>query len=193
MEKTEKENNEYNRNHYKKMRNDYVSIRREEEIKFEKDVVGKCKDDPKLFYRYVNGKMTYKDTTVKLIKEKRIYDTEEEMSELMNESFKSVFTREEEFEEPNKERRLEGLREIRVEKKEIMKLLEELDVRKAMGPDGVSNWTLRECKDQLVEPIWDVINSSLKEGIVPREWKRANTQEPNLHIFPVPLCCVCLW
>lgn len=24
------------------------------------------------------------------------------------------------------------------------------------------------------EPIWDIVNSSLKEGKVPREWKRAN-------------------
>ena len=32
----------------------------------------------------------------------------------------------------------------------------------------------KKCREQLVEPIWNVINSSLKEGKVPREWKRAN-------------------
>ena len=76
--------------------------------------------------------------------------------------------------QPNKEGGHGGLWEIRVEMNEMRKLLEELDVRKAMGPDEVSNWMLRECKEQLVEPIWDVINSSLREGKVPREWKRAN-------------------
>lgn len=40
--------------------------------------------------------------------------------------------------------------------------------------DGVSGWTLKECREQVMEPIWDVINSLLMEGRVPREWKRAN-------------------
>ena len=31
-------------------RNDNVRIRREEEIQLEKDIVNKCKDEPKLFY-----------------------------------------------------------------------------------------------------------------------------------------------
>lgn len=47
-------------------------------------------------------------------------------------------------------------------------------VRKVMGPDGVSGWVLKECRDQLLEPIWNVVNSSLKEARVPKEWKRAN-------------------
>ena len=156
------------------MRNEYVRVRREEEIKFEKDVVEKCNDNPKLFYRYVNDKMTSKEEIVTLIKGHKIYDKEEEMTELMNESFKSVFNKDEEFVEPNKERRQMGLCEIKVERREIMELMEKLDVRKSMGPDEVSNWTLKECREQLVEPIWDVINSSLIEGCVPEEWKRAN-------------------
>lgn len=41
-----------------------------------------------------------------------------------------------------------------------------------MGPDGVSGWTLNKCREQVVEPIWDVMTCSVKEGKVPREWKR---------------------
>ena len=92
----------------------------------------------------------------------------------MNESFKSVFSVEEEFAEPKEEVRRVGLQEVKVEKYEIGKLLEKLDVRKAMGPDEVSNWILKECKKQLEEPFWDVINTSMMEGRVPKEWKRAN-------------------
>ena len=54
-----------------------------------------------------------------------------------------------------------------------------LDVRKAMGPDGVSGWTQKECKAQLIQPIWEVIISSIEEAMVPQEWKRANI---------VPIC-----
>ncbi|MPC64674.1 hypothetical protein E2C01_058794 [Portunus trituberculatus] len=38
-----------------------------------------------------------------------------------------------------------------------------MDVRKTMGPDGVSGWALKECKGQLLEPIWEMVASSLKE------------------------------
>ena len=41
-----------NREQYREARNDYVRMRREEEIQFEKDIVDKCKDEPKLFYRH---------------------------------------------------------------------------------------------------------------------------------------------
>ena len=90
MEET-KQRNEIHREQYKEARNEYIRIRREEERVFEKDVVEKCENEPKLFYRYINGKMTGKETIDKLTKEGRVYQTAEEMSELMNESFRSVF------------------------------------------------------------------------------------------------------
>ena len=133
-----------------------------------------CEKEPKLFYRYINGKMTSKETIDKLTKKGRVYQTAEEMSELMNESFRSVFSVEMNFTEPYSEVQQRGMQEVLVQRQEIDKLLEKLDARKAMGPDGVSHWALKECREQLVEPIWNVINSSLKEGKVPREWKRAN-------------------
>lgn len=49
--------------------------------------------------------------------------------------------------------RQEELQEVKVEKQEIGKLLEKLDSRKAMRPDGVSNLALKECRKRLVEPV----------------------------------------
>ncbi|MPC66942.1 hypothetical protein E2C01_061101 [Portunus trituberculatus] len=56
----------------------------------------------------------------------------------MNESFKTVFTEEEEFAEPNRTLHCRGLQEIIMLKEDIGRLLDNLDVRKAMGLDGVS-------------------------------------------------------
>ena len=56
-----------------------------------------------------------------------------------------------------------------VHKQDVGRLIGSLDERKAMGPDGVSGWTLRKCKDQLIQPIWEVITSSIEEGRVPQE------------------------
>ena len=44
------------RKEYKLERNEYVRVRREEN-RYEKDIVDKCKEEPKLFYRFINGKI----------------------------------------------------------------------------------------------------------------------------------------
>ncbi|MPC68942.1 hypothetical protein E2C01_063154 [Portunus trituberculatus] len=67
-----------------------------------------------------------------------------------------------------------GLQEIIVHKQEIGRLLQNLDIRKVMGPDGVSGQALMKWKDQLLAPIWEMVISSLKDGRVPLEWNRAN-------------------
>ena len=51
----------------------------------------------------------------------------------------------------------EGFQEVMVQKQDIGRLLENLDIRNAMGLDGVSSWTLRECEDQLIHHIWEII------------------------------------
>ena len=57
---------------------------------------------------------------------------------------------------------------------EIKNMMGCLEVRKAVGPDGVSGWILRECREQLAEKVCEVIDASLREGVVPQDWKRAN-------------------
>ncbi len=55
------------------------------------------------FFTDIKGKMTSRETINKIVKEGRIYQTAEKMSEIMNESFRSVFNVEADFTEPNKE------------------------------------------------------------------------------------------
>ncbi len=42
---------------------------------------------------------------------------------------------------------------VPVSYKEILKMMEELDVNRASGPDGVLNWILKECREQLADKI----------------------------------------
>ena len=46
-----------NRKQYIEGQNTYIKIRREEERKFEEDVIEMCEEEPKLFYKCINGKM----------------------------------------------------------------------------------------------------------------------------------------
>ncbi len=51
--------------------------------------------------------------------------------------------------------------------------MEELEERKVTWPNGVSGFILKECRKQLIEPVYDIIKCSLSTGRVPKEWKRA--------------------
>ena len=50
---------------YKLTRNEYVMVRREEEKLYEKDV-DMCKEELKLFYKYINGKIKHKKSVARL-------------------------------------------------------------------------------------------------------------------------------
>ncbi|XP_076062422.1 uncharacterized protein LOC143037755 [Oratosquilla oratoria] len=160
---------------YVNYRNEYVNVRREEKRNHEKDIIDKCKEQPKLFYRYVNGKLKNKQELVKLCQGNIEYTEDLEMAEVMNNHFKSVFTREK---IPNcdidKNKKSPLMNEFTASLKEISEHLSRLDVRKSHGPDGIANWILKECKEELTDKIHILINSSLKEGKIPEDWKNAN-------------------
>ena len=159
---------------YVEARNESVRINREERYNYEKRIMDKCESDPKLFHRHVNGKMKKREGISSLEVDGIVYDKEEEMAEVMNKCFQTVFTNEGEFERPNEDEEGGLLREVVVHKRDIEKLMEGLNVNKAPGLDGVSNWILKECKEQLVDKIYDLLSMSLDKGILPRDWKRAN-------------------
>ena len=47
--------------------------------------------------------------------------------------------------------------EIRISREEIKDMMKELDERKAIEPDGVSVYILKECNQEVVESIHDII------------------------------------
>ena len=96
------------------------------------------------------------------------------MAEGINERFRSVLTVEREFEPVEEVFKGISMNTVSVTTEEILKMLKELDVNKSMGPDGVSNWILKECSEQLAGKIHSVVVTSLMQGRVPKDWKRAN-------------------
>ena len=160
---------------YKDARNEYVKIRREEEAKYEKNIVNKCEKEPKLFYKFINGKMKIKDRLTKLKVEENTYEDEASMCEVMIDKLQSVFVEEEAFVEPEDVQDVnDKLTGVEFEPIELLELMKGLEVRKAMGPDEISGWILRECAEQLIRPIYEIIQYSLGVGDIPLEWKRAN-------------------
>ena len=56
----------------------------------------------------------------------------------------------------------------------VLSLLSHLDVRKSVGPDGLSVRFLKEVAEQIVIPLTKIYNKSLKSGVVPQSWKCSN-------------------
>ena len=71
------------RKEYKLERNEYVRIRREEEKRYEKDIVDKCKEEPKLFYRFINEKIKHKEIIIRLKENNEVYEDSKEMSKVL--------------------------------------------------------------------------------------------------------------
>ncbi|XP_050714228.1 uncharacterized protein LOC126997279 [Eriocheir sinensis] len=185
-------------NNFKQARNEHTKIRREEKRKYEKDIIDKCKDQPKLFYRHVNDKLKNRETINKLKMDGTAYEDPAEMAEVMNNSFHRVFTKEDEFVQPPGQERGRVMQEIQLTVQEVKESLNKLDVRKATGPDEVSGWILKECSEQLAEKFHSIMSASLSEGRVPQDWKRANMvpiykggkREDPLNYRPVSLTSV---
>ena len=182
---------------YKKARNDYVLIRREVERNYQKKIVDKCKDEPKMFYRFINGKLKKSDSVAKLKDGGKIIEEDKKLAEILNKNFQKVFTQETSF-NPGHELEQGKLNCMNVDKEELMSIMRKLDGRKAMGPDAVSGQVLKECSEELLEPLHNIINCSINTGKVPKEWKRADIvpiyksgdkQEP-LNYRPVSLTSV---
>ena len=62
---------------------------------------------------------------------------------------------------------------VDVTEERVMKKLENLNVSKAPGPDGISPRLLKECKHELVTPLTQIFKKSLSEGKVIDVWKKA--------------------
>ena len=65
---------------------------------------------------------------------------------------------------------------------EVMKSLQKINTSKAVGPDMIPNWLLKECALTLAPPLCSIWNASLREGWMPQVWKFGD-------ICPLPKVC----
>ncbi len=114
-----------------------MKIPRDEQRQFGKDIIDRYKHEPKLFYRYVNSKLKSKVSIGKLLVDGVVYEDLKEMAEVMNKSFKEVFTKEKEFIRPLCTPKNGKIEEFQVTKEEIDEIIKKLDERKATGLDSV--------------------------------------------------------
>ena len=57
---------------------------------------------------------------------------------------------------------------------EVQLMLETLKTGKASGPDTINNYILKNCAHELLPPLAELFNASLRSATVPILWIEAN-------------------
>ena len=168
---------------------------------YEQKVAEQSKENPKAFYSYANSKIKSRTGIADLLKEDGTKTkTDSEKAEMLNEFFKSVFT----YENPgplpdfDEYEYISELEDFEIKMDEVKKLLSNLNINKATGPDGISPRILSMAAEELAQPITLLFRKSLQSGKLPSEWKMAyvspifkkgNKSSVN-NYRPVSLTCV---
>jgi Reverse transcriptase (RNA-dependent DNA polymerase) len=101
-------------------------------------------------------------------------------ADVMNKYFASVFTVEDlmNIPEPVKilksNSELDILKDIDIREQDVRSKLESLKVNKSPGPDDIHPKLLYELRNELVSPLTNMFNISIKSGEIPQDWKDAN-------------------
>jgi hypothetical protein len=66
------------------------------------------------------------------------------------------------------------LNNINITESDVVDLLNILDISKAIGPDGISLRILKEGASISKYPLCKIFNISLRNGVFPSDWKKAN-------------------
>ena len=175
--KFKKHNTKYSWNKYVTMRNNAHTAVKEAKRNMEIKVSRNCKSNPKIFWSYVNSKLSHKQG-VGTLKDKdgKEVSSNVEKANVLNNFFSSVFIEENTTDIPKIEHRHNGvyLCDIRVTPDAVKEKLNNLNVNKSAGPDNLPTRVLKELSNELCVPICNIINKSFESGVLPTEWKTAN-------------------
>ena len=69
---------------------------------------------------------------------------------------------------------MKKLNNIEITRENVLKEINRLKSNKSPGPDNIYARVLKECKEELSEPLLTLYRSSLETGTVPKSWRTAN-------------------
>ena len=168
----------YNKNVYAKYRNQVKWECKKAKCEKEKGIAKECKNNPKLFYQYVNSKLKPKEKVSSLLKDDgSLSEGDQEKCEILNNFFGSVFTQEDTSDVPvfNSNNTV-FISNVNVTVIEMEKALRSLKICKSPGPDGLHPRILKELSTEIAEPLKLIFDKTLLCVFLPSKWKEAQVR-----------------
>ena len=160
---------------YKRQRNATTELidrlEREKELRMAREF----KENPKKLHKFVRSKMRVREKIGSLENSVGEMCCDNKVkAEMLNDQFKSVFVEEDLGNIPEVDRTLANISDLLISEEIVKTKLSKLKEDKAMGPDGLHPKVLRECAEQLSGPLTELFRLSLRNGVVPESWRRAD-------------------
>ena len=157
---------------YKEALNAATTEIRQSKRSYEQKLACNIKNDSKSFYAYVRSKKNVQDKVGPLEDSAgNIISQGFLMAEDLNGYFSSMFTKEDISSLPVADAKFQGAKSDYLGPLVVIKAMKD---NKSPGVDGIPPKLLMETVEQISIPLARVFNLSLKEGVVPFEWKEAN-------------------
>lgn len=163
---------------YAKARNKVNTLVRKDKKRFEQGIAKEGKVKPKLFWSHARRKLKTKVSVAPLLanvddKTSLVFD-DKEKANILQDQFSSVFTKEPLHNVPVfSSRSVKKIRLIEIPVEAVEKKLKSLNTNKSCGPDELHPKLIFELAEILSEPLALLLNSSLRSGKIPMEWKTA--------------------
>ena len=159
---------------YCKVRNSLRENTRELRRNFEERIADEIKENPKAFWKYTKSKTTVRSGVSDLKDNKgAMHSDDSAKSEILNDFFCSVFTREDTTFIPELETKHHGpkLLNFDITDECVEKHIRSLKASKSAGPDGFHPRVLKEVVEEIAPPLRIIFMKSLQCGMLPSQWK----------------------
>ena len=154
----------------------------------------------KPFWKYIKAKKLENFGIAPLKKDNTLHCSAAQKAKLLNDQFYSVFTKDRGEPIPDiSGSKYPQIEPLTIREAGVLKLLNEIDPKKASGPDNIPCRMLKILAAEISPVLCQLFNQSIKQGHVPQEWKEAKVtpvfKKGNVHLpenyRPVSLTCVC--
>ena len=133
-------------------------------------------NEPKRFRSYLKGKRQDSQGVAPLRKtDGFLHNDAPTKAEILNQQFHSVYTKEDAFNIPNMGNSPhQDMQDLNISEEGVRKLLKNIKVHKATGPDEIPAKLLHDFADELSPILRCIFQLSLDSGTIPNDWRAAS-------------------
>ena len=104
----------------------------------------------------------------------KLHCDSKDRANILVDQFRSVFTKDDETATLAELLQHNPIEDLQIREEGVRKLLENIVVSKAPGPDQIPNRILKECAEELAPGLTAIYRQSVNRGTLPADWTGAN-------------------